>query len=99
MESHLSRAGSSAADSISFILKIKCKVKKDQDDVKYMSKITYGFLFRSLNEEIRISISKGKSKNKYKKHIKCHQYLSFICKVRRRFSAAFIQESDLSAMM
>jgi hypothetical protein len=28
MESHLSRAGSSAADSISFILKIKCKGEK-----------------------------------------------------------------------
>ncbi len=50
--SHLSRAGSSAADSISFILKIKCKVKKDQDDVKYISKIAFGLLFRGLNEEI-----------------------------------------------
>jgi hypothetical protein len=64
MESHLSRAGSSAADSISLILKIKCKVKKHQDDLKYISKITYGFLFRGLNEEIRINtVSKGKSKN------------------------------------
>jgi hypothetical protein len=43
MESHLSRAGSSAADSISLILKIKCKVKKDQiiSDFSAMMQLTW----------------------------------------------------------